>query len=121
MLAPVRHSTHRRPPRPIEILYLQTVLVPANRFRPTTIVGDGVGEHPLNEPYSQILQLSQRIRETASGSKSVVGDDGVVSTTELQQGGQQWAALIRLWQGLQEAVCTVVDSSKANQHANRNF
>lgn len=95
---------------------MQSLLVPGNRFRPTTIVGDGVGEHPLNEPYSQILQVSQRIREVARGPKQ--GLDGSVA---VQPGGQQWAVLIRLWQSLQEAVCTVVDSSKASMHANRNF
>lgn len=79
------------------LFFIRVVLVPPSRFRPPSVVGGILTEHPQNLQLTAILQANERINSLRSGS-----EDGVLDVS----------GLMMSWVALQNAVNGFIDSDK---------
>ena len=79
------------------LFFLRTVLVPPSRFRPPSMVGGILAEHPQNLQLTAILQANEKICVLKSSS---------------QEGDLDVSSLMTQWVNLQNAVNGLIDSDK---------
>ena len=119
-----------------KLFFQRIVLVPPNRFRPMSKVGEGSADHPQNHNLSKIIEANERIRriliETHADSSNVVvvssnessaalNEEDVEeghSVTQLgkalqsQQTQSGLSRIVTVWIDLQNAVNCFIDSAK---------
>jgi DNA-directed RNA polymerase I subunit RPA1 len=119
------------------IFFLKTVIVPPNKFRPASIVGEQLSEHPQNLHLKKILELNSTIRlmqlksnqqslftlpSTPSSSSSSSSSFLPPSTpTTAAVNDFQLSKLITAWIDLQNAINCYMDSSKDQNAGNPEF
>ncbi|CAG8478441.1 1597_t:CDS:10 [Paraglomus brasilianum] len=106
-LAPDKHASS-------DMFFVQVILVPPNRFRPTSSLGEQVYENPQNAIFTKILNTCERIRALMTTSaKKTSGDLSTISIEDLPQ--QQIALFNNEWLELQYDVNGLVDSTKTRR------
>jgi DNA-directed RNA polymerase I subunit RPA1 len=97
-----------------KVFFMRAVVVTPNKFRPASIVGDQMSEHPQNLHLKKIIELNSQIRIMKSkGGNSFAGDlDASPNSDSNEDGGFQLSKLISAWIDLQNAVNCYMDASK---------
>ena len=84
-----------------KLFFVRNVLVPPNRFRPSSKVGEVMTEHPHNMHLIKIMETNERVRKASlEGASSTEG------------GKRSMSALVSAWIDLQNSVNCYMDSSK---------
>lgn len=99
------------PPLSPDMFFLQTILVPPNRYRPEARMGDAqISEAQQNSLYKLILRsaskLTQISRELEESSKLVASDEGEARRT------RDIMSLHVAWTELQDCVNSLIDRSR---------
>jgi DNA-directed RNA polymerase I subunit RPA1 len=97
-------------PLSADMFFIQTLLVPPNRYRPEARMGDGqVSEAAQNNLYKMILRHSSRVaqisRDIANANASRSGDSQGVRAPDI-------SALHGAWNELQDGVNSLIDKDK---------
>lgn len=84
------------------LFFVRTVLVPPNRFRPPSLLGDITSEHPQNQQLSKVLSINEKIAN--------MNGNGSASDSSLSDKG--FTQVITAWIELQNCVNCYMDSAK---------
>jgi len=84
------------------LFFVRTVLVPPNRFRPPSLLGDITSEHPQNQQLAKVLSLSEKITN--------MNGNGSASASALSEKG--FTQVVTAWIELQNTVNCYMDSAK---------
>eukprot|EP00599_Poterioochromonas_sp_BG-1_P015385 CAMPEP_0173163672 /NCGR_PEP_ID=MMETSP1105-20130129/20063_1 /TAXON_ID=2985 /ORGANISM="Ochromonas sp., Strain BG-1" /LENGTH=1735 /DNA_ID=CAMNT_0014083779 /DNA_START=216 /DNA_END=5426 /DNA_ORIENTATION=- len=95
-----------------KIFFMRNVIVTPNKFRPASIVGESMSEHPQNIHLKKIIEVNSQIRVLQSSSAMDVDGSGKEF---------QLSKLITAWIDLQNAVNCYMDSSKDPNAGNSDF
>jgi len=106
-------------PKGYLVFFLQTLMVPASRFRPPAVMGSMTFDHAQNQNLQKVLENSDKIRDNLGGLGD--GENGDESSDEeednekvLEDRKEKWASVMNIWVDLQSAVNTYLDSSKSS-------
>ena len=81
------------------LFFIRTLLVPPNRFRPPSVLGTGVAEHPQNIVLNNVLKANELIEK----QRQVKGEG---------EAAMDMAKLLTNWVALQNAVNGYIDADK---------
>ncbi|RKP17001.1 beta and beta-prime subunits of DNA dependent RNA-polymerase, partial [Rozella allomycis CSF55] len=81
-----------------EMMFVKYLVVPPNRFRPVSVMGDQKFDHPQNTYLSSILKLNLRLKEISSNK-------------------EEFTQMINIGNAIQEQVNGLFDSSKVTRNA----
>lgn len=102
-----------------KIFFMRNVIVTPNKFRPASIVGESMSEHPQNVHLKKIIEVNSQIRvmqsSAGSGSSSLGSPSANAMDVEGANGSKeefQLSKLITAWIELQNAVNCYMDASK---------
>lgn len=90
------------PKEEYRLFFVRTVLVPPNRFRPPSLLGDITSEHPQNQQLAKVLGINEKIANmngNGSASASALSDKG-------------FTQVISAWIELQNSLNCYMDSAK---------
>jgi DNA-directed RNA polymerase I subunit RPA1 len=90
------------PKEEYRLFFVRTVLVPPNRFRPPSLLGDITSEHPQNQQLAKVLSVNEKIANmngNGSASASALSDKG-------------FTQVISAWIELQNSLNCYMDSAK---------
>ena len=97
-------------PLTAEIFFLQTLLVPPNRYRPDAKMGDrGVSEAQQNNLYKMILRNSSLVAQVSKSLYQATSNGSAGSADRL---ARDMASLQQAWVQLQDSVNSLIDRNK---------
>jgi DNA-directed RNA polymerase I subunit RPA1 len=100
-----------------KVFFMRNVVVTPNKFRPASIVGETMSEHPQNIHLKKIIELNSQIRLIQSRNVMNASSDGMevdspTPRNSLVPEDFQLSKLITAWIDLQNGVNSYMDSSK---------
>jgi DNA-directed RNA polymerase I subunit RPA1 len=107
-------ASSTKPAESWRLFFVRTVLVPPNRFRPPSLVGSELAEHPQNIILSNVIVANESIEKLRAGAKKEGQEEAmeVVGTVESKPVQMDMTRLITQWISLQNAVNCYMDSDK---------
>jgi DNA-directed RNA polymerase I subunit RPA1 len=87
------------------MFFLQTLLIPPNRFRPPVHLGDSQFEHPLNVHFKNIMQENEAILNLLQTQQGETEDEAMLDS----------AVLNKRWNAMQGHINVMIDSTKAER------
>ncbi len=111
-----------------KVFFMRVITVTPNRFRPASVVGEAMSEHPQNIHLKKIIELNSAIRllqAKAGGNFSQLPEElteaDLLALEDPDQKALDLSKLISSWIELQDSVNTYMDSSKHPNAANPEF
>ena len=85
------------------LFFCRSIVIPPNRFRPPSVLGDVTSEHPQNQQLSKILSLNEKIANMNNGAQQPTGSNNTTNS---------FTQVISAWIELQNTVNCYMDSAK---------